>query len=742
MPLSSIVLSLLLLPLPFNSPQDATLAQRYEAAQELARAGRLSEAETELKTILAEEYGRLTKIHAALANRERALEAAEAAANYRSKDNQLLIELAMSYLEAAQFDKALDPLLRAARLQPNNADVQRALGKTYFALGDYEKSARALEEAVRLAPNDFNSSYTLAIAYLQQRQFPSAKRVFDRMITQFGEKPQIYVAIGRAFREAGRLPEAVEAFKKAVALDSKFPGAHYNLGLAYLLNEGAAAVANAEEEFKIELVANPGDFFSNYYLGITCIFQRKWAPAIDFLRTASRIQPNNPDPYFQLGQAYQETKEHQQAIEVLKKAIDLNPNLAHNKFQVTTAHYRLAQSLLQTGQTEAGRKELQVASDLKARAFETAQSLSSGQATMGASRVPDENDQTSRTSSLPAATATRDSLDPKTRSVLEANETQLTKIISALHNTLGLVQAGQQNFAGAASEFRLAKTLNPQQAGLDYNLGLAYFRAQSYREALAPLESETKSNPTNVQARWLLGLSYFNTRDYSKAAELLQDVPSSGSTNVELCYALASSLIRQGKIALAEQAIERMSMLSDAAPRLHLLRGQLHYANGNTENAKEELTTALALDGQAREAHYFLGLVYSQKQMFADAAKEFEAELSGNPNNVEAQFRLAQNLLARGTMVRGIQMLQDVIKIEPNFSQARYELGKALLQQADVAGAVSNLEIAVKLEPENALFHYELGHAYIAAGRREEAKRANDTFNRLKKQTKPDQVPQ
>src|SRR6185503_14336755 len=223
------------------------------------------------------------------------------------------------------------------------------------------------------------------------------------MIAEFGEHPQIHIAIGRAFREAGRLPEAIEEFKRAIALNSQFPGAHYNLGLAYLWNEGASAVTSAEEEFKIELAANPNDFFSNYYLGITCIFQRKWEPAIDFLKTASRIQPNNPDPYFQLGQAYQELQKHDLAIEVLKKAINLNPNLPHNNFQVTTAHYRLAQSLLQTGQTKAGRKELQVTSELKARAFEKAQSLNSRQSTMGAAKLPDENDQTSHTSSLPAA---------------------------------------------------------------------------------------------------------------------------------------------------------------------------------------------------------------------------------------------------------------------------------------------------------------------------------------------------
>jgi len=604
MALSLIILWFLLSPLSFNSPQDATLAQRYEAAQQLARTGKLAEAETELKAILAAQYRRLMKTYGALMNRERALEAAEAAANYQSTDSDLLIELSMAYLEAAQFDKALDPLLKAAQLQPNNPDVHRTLGKTYFALGDYEKSARALEVAVKLEPKDFNTSFTLAITYLQQRQFTDARRVFDSMITEFGEQPQIHIAIGRAFREAGRLPEAIDEFKRAIALNSQFPGAHYNLGLAYLWNEGASAVASAEGEFKIELAANPNDFFSNYYLGITCIFQRKWEPAIYFLTTASRIQPNNPDPYFQLGQVYQELKKHDQAINVLTKAIDLNPNLPHNKFQVTTAHYRLAQSLFQTGQTDAGRKELQVASELKARAFEMTQSLSAKQSTMGASRLPDESDQT------PRATETQNSLDAKTRSELEANEAYLTKIISALHNSLGLVQAGRQNLTGAAVEFRLAKKWNPQQAGLDYNLGLAYFRAELYREALAPLESEIKSNPTNTQARWLLGLSYFNTRDYSKAAELLHDVLSSGSTNAELYYALASSLIKQQKIDAAQQAIEQMAVLTGTTTRLYVLRGQVQYATGNIEGAISNLETAVKLEPENADFHYELSLAY------------------------------------------------------------------------------------------------------------------------------------
>src|SRR5262249_12143115 len=165
---------------------------------------------------------------------------------------------------------------------------------------------------------------------------------------------------GRAYRETDFLAEAIEEFKKAVALDPKFPRAHYYLGLTYLLKDGAARLGDAAEEFKIELIANPGEFFANYYLGIVYLLDRKWELATGFLEKASRIQPDNPDPYFHLGEAYQELRKHELAIQALKRSIALNPDLAHNDYQVTKAHYRLGHALLQTGQTEAGANQVEV----------------------------------------------------------------------------------------------------------------------------------------------------------------------------------------------------------------------------------------------------------------------------------------------------------------------------------------------------------------------------------------------
>ncbi len=510
MNIGSTFLSLLLLSLVFQSPQDK-LKQHYEAAEAQARAGNFAAAETEYTGILAEGYRAVGRIYSVQQKHKQAIAAVEAAALYQPASDETLSDLAITYFEAGLFDKALEPLHKAIALNPQSPSAHSMLGKTHFALREYEKAAAELKAALQFGSNDFDTSFTLAIAYLQQRQFTDARRVFDWMLQNLGDQPELHVVIGRAFRVAGRLPEAIDEFKKAIALNPALARVHDNLALAYLMNEGASRLDDAEREFKTELVSNPDEFFANYYLGIVYIFQRKWELAIAFLKNASRVQADNPDSYFQLGQAYQELEKHDQAIEALKKSIALNPDLAHNKFQVTTAHYRLAQSLFKVGQVEAGQKELRLASELKAEAFKMAQTLDTGASTMGTSQLPDQEDKLPVAGSSGGTTTSSTVPDEKAIRELESAEAYYAKLLAATHSSIGLLRADRGDFRAAAEQFRLAANWNPQQEDVDYNLGLAYFRAESYQDAVPPLETEVKAHPQNNRARWLLGLSYFKT---------------------------------------------------------------------------------------------------------------------------------------------------------------------------------------------------------------------------------------
>src|SRR5262249_30385950 len=274
-----------------------------------------------------------------------------------------------------------------------------------------------------------------------------------------------------------------------IALDPRFPRVHYYLGLTYLYKDGAARIPDAMEEFKIELAANPDEYFANFYLGILYIMDRKWEPAIALLEKATQSQPNNPDPYFHLGQAYQGAGRHKEAIEVLEKTIALNPSLAHNDYQVTTAHYRLGQSLLKVGRTEEGQKELQISADLKSKGFQLDEKKVG--AFLNGNNLPDQNGK-SELVKAEGGIADAVALDPAKAEKLKAEESYFSKVVAAGHNSIGLLRAEQQDFREAAAQFALAAKWNPSQEGLNYNLGLAYYKSESYKEAIPALENELK----------------------------------------------------------------------------------------------------------------------------------------------------------------------------------------------------------------------------------------------------------
>src|SRR5882762_1307554 len=140
-------LSLLLLPLLFQSPQDR-LKQHSEAAEAQARAGNFAAAETEYTAILSEGYRAVGKIYSAQQKHKQAIAALEAAALYQPASDEILSDLAITYFEAGQFDKALQPLRKAIAINPQSSSARSMLGKTYFALREYDKAVAELKLAL------------------------------------------------------------------------------------------------------------------------------------------------------------------------------------------------------------------------------------------------------------------------------------------------------------------------------------------------------------------------------------------------------------------------------------------------------------------------------------------------------------------------------------------------------------------------------------------------------------------
>jgi tetratricopeptide (TPR) repeat protein len=717
----------------YAQAQSDLFRKHYEAANAAHRAGNYKAAEAEFKIILGEAYETLAKIYSAQGNYQASVGAFETSSSIRPNSTSALIDLSIAHFHLGQFAKGIEPLQRVLAADPKNATAHHILGKNYFMMGEFEKAARELEQTLQLTPADYDAEYTLGLCFLKQKNVVGARQLYERMADRLGNRPALRVLIGRAYRETGFLAESIEEFKKAIALDSSFPRVHYYLGLTYLYKDGAARIPDAMEEFKIELAANPEEYFANFYLGILYIIDRKWQPAVALLEMAAARQPNNPDPYFHLGQAYQGAGMHKEAVEVLQKSITLTPSLAHNDYQVTTAHYRLGQSLIKVGRTEEGQKELQISADLKSKGFKLDEKKVG--AFLSGSNLPDQSGKSELVKAEGVIAESTD-LDPGKAAKLKAEETYYSKVVAAGHNSIGLLRAEQQDFREAAAQFALAAKWNPNQEGLNYNLGLAYYKSDSYKEAIPALENELKIDSRNIAIKQLLGLSYFMTNDYAKASALLTDVVAVKSEDAALHYPLALSLIKDGKLEAANRVIEQMVVVGGNSPQLHILFSQAHYERGEVDKALDELRAALALDDKIRLAHFYMGLIHLKAGKFPDAAREFQQELSLNPGDFQSRYHLAFVVLAQQETERGIKLMQDIVRERPDFADARYELGKALLQKGDVKGSVENLEIAARLQPDQAHVHYQLGRAYIAAGRKAEGEKQLEMSKELKEKAR------
>jgi tetratricopeptide (TPR) repeat protein len=713
---------LLALLLPFQTPRDS-IRIHYEKAEASRGRGDLAGAENEYKAILGEAYIKLGKVSAALPNYPESVSALEAGVTYQPESDEALIDLAIAYFHVQTFDKALGPLNKAISRNPNSSAAHHMLGKTYFMLGEFDKAIEQLQSALNKNANDYDVEYTLGLAYLKRREMIQARRIYDHMIGQLGSKPQLHVLIGRAYRETGFLAESIDEFNKAVELDPRFPRVHFYLGLTYLLKDGADRLGDAEKQFKIELAEHPDEFFASYYLGITATVQRDWMVAVDYLQKAAKVQPENPDPYFFLGQAWGGLNKHELAIEAFRKSIALNPDVKHNDYQVSNAHYRLGQSLIKMGLTKEGEEELKASASLKTMSFKRdeakIQAFTSNEGKLSDLVLPE------------GVIAEASASDNTTRLALQKETDFYKNVIAAAHNNIGMLRAERRDFSIAAQQFRLAKKWDPRLDGIDFNLGLASYKAEQFAEAVLPLEDELKVHPENLSAKQLLGLSYFMTDNFPRASALLTEVVSAKPNEAALYFPLAISLINEKKTDAANQLIQQM-VAQGSSPQLHILLGRAAEEQGDSAKALEELKTAVSLDNKVLLAHFYAGLVYLKLGKFEEARKEFEAELSLNPNDWQAKYDLGYVLLAGQESERGIKLMREVVLQKPQSSDARYELGKALLQQGDTAGAIESLEAAAKLDPAKAHIHYQLGRAYIAAGRKPEGNSQFEISRQLK----------
>ncbi|HWG21009.1 MAG TPA: tetratricopeptide repeat protein [Terracidiphilus sp.] len=651
-------------------------------------------------------------------------------------------ELGFAEFQAGHLDKAIEQGNLAHAADPGNIAVDRLLASALDQNGEYAKAVEPFGRIAKAQPA-IDNLYPLAECLLQIKTPEARQRanaVFEQMKETAGESGSLHVLMGRAYRDGGDINSAIREFRRAIAIDSHTPHAHYFLGLAQLFANDWKPTPAIEEDLKKEIENYPNDYLANYMLGVTTSGERKYDDSDKYLAAASRINPDSPDPYLYLGMNAFAEEKMDLAEAMMRRAIEkTGTDEARTNYQIRRAYVDMARILGQSGRMEESKIYAAKARELQNKTMiETQRKVSRMMAdsggSMGAAVVPLGKDQENQ-----AAPAVSDKDNPlahsrMTEEQLDAVRKRASAVQGALalaFNDLATSLAIQQRYTDALADYKRAEHWNATMPGLEKNLGLCAFRAKDYPEAARALSLAMQAGEDSPGVRGMLGLSCFATDNYADAARAFEPLGERGMKDGEIGYAWAASLAHIGETKKASEVLRAF----ESEPRSNdvlLLVGQLWTETGDFARAIATFESALKSDPALPRAHFYEGLAYLRWEHWPEAAAQFKNELSLFPGELDAMYHLGFVDQQQSKVDEALALYLKVIAADPDYANAQYEAGKIFEDRGQYGDAATHLEIAARLTPEKDYIHYQLQAAYRKLSRSADADRELAVYKDIK----------
>jgi protein O-GlcNAc transferase len=218
--------------------------------------------------------------------------------------------------------------LRAAvRLDPSLVTARGALGDLLCREGRHGEGAAELTAAVRLDAGNWALSLRLgtALATLGPERLAEAMDCFRRVIALAPGNAMAHLQLGLAFWRRGDAAPAIALAERAARLDPKFAAAHGALGS---MLRSAGRIQEAVDSLRAGLAIDPNDAAACFHLGMClCAAQGKaLEEGLAYLRRAIALNARNLPSHIQLAWTLAETGRREEAHAAYRAALAVFPD--------------------------------------------------------------------------------------------------------------------------------------------------------------------------------------------------------------------------------------------------------------------------------------------------------------------------------------------------------------------------------------------------------------------------------
>ena len=257
--------------------------------------------------------------------------------------------LALALLYGGKAEEA-STLLAALRVeQPDNADILMFLGSALESQQKMPEASEAYRAAAAADPSNPDRTLDYTRLLMDLDRYDEAIQVVRAGMTETSASAPLELRLGAVEMLKSNYPAAREAFHAALAAAPDLDAAYVGLAQTYAREADDAAAIRVLEEARTKYHDH---YLLEYYFGLLASRLGREQEAIAALEKASQLEPDSPDPFYELGKIRVAQEDWPLARHAFEHVVKLDPSLA-------SAHYQLSRVYGHLGLNAKAQQEAQ-----------------------------------------------------------------------------------------------------------------------------------------------------------------------------------------------------------------------------------------------------------------------------------------------------------------------------------------------------------------------------------------------
>lgn len=419
-----------------------------------------------------------------------------------------------------------------------------------------------------------NIEYLSALGnlYMKNNDDEKALPYFQQILTFYPNNFEAMNSMGGIYRRMGRYQESIEILQKALETKINPAQVNYNLGFTYKLMKNYSEAIDA---FENVIAVNPTDVLAYNHLGTIYAAQNNHEKAVATYKRGLQIDPNHPIIQFNLAKSLEAMHDDTSAIQAYDAALRAKPG-----WQEAVIEY--AKLLLNHRKTRLAGELVQNAIGLHPQDF-------------------------------------------------------------GLYAQMGQILMRQSNFKKAASSFEIANRLVSGNAENLKNLAEAFEKLGKKEEAVLTIKKAESVEPEDEKIKKSAASILLTAEKYREAAEVIRQLGSANKNDCEVLDLAGQYSILIGRNDSAQNFASKIKKIDpDYGIYLYSFASRF-FQKGNLEAAKENVKAFIDENMKNIPAWLLLGQIDEKLGNSEEALDDFSTAVAFDPNNFLAE-KLAKEL--------------------------------------------------------------------------------------------------